>query len=112
MSESIVATVVSSPAPFFFHMYRSSQNFAASARAKRLRFKVVNHPNSSSISFNVMKDVRFWDEPSKLGKDEVIYQDVRSGSTMPINTGGALYIANPCYANGKNFTVEVYELYI
>ena len=111
MPESKTATVVSRPSPLWYHSYRASANFIVSARAKYLCFKVVNHPNASSICFKVMKDVRFWDQPWKIFNDIVIYEDVRSGSRLPVNTEGGLYIANPRGAHGKDFTVEIYEGY-
>ena len=111
MSESKCATVVSSSSTLWGRKYRSSPNFVISPHAKQLRFKVIDHPNPSSINFKVVKDVRFWEQPLKIWNDFVVYEKVSDGSKLPVHTEGLHYIANPCGTNGRIFTVEIYENY-
>ena len=110
MSEFLVATVVSKSSPIVLHMYRSSKNFSISSRAKYIRFKVVNHSDASSIRFDVKKDVRWWESWNPFN-DEVIYSDVCTETTKKVQVACEMYIATPRGADGKNFTVQVYEVY-
>ena len=110
MSEVLAATVLSKPSRMDWHFYRSSDNFFISSGATYLRFEVVNHPNASSITFNVRKDVP-WRESwiPFVFNDEVIYTNVRDGTRKTATKACAMYIANPRGANGKDFVVKVYE---
>jgi len=105
MSQQLIAAALSQPRPLDGQTSRSGYNFStelASPDATHFVIRLSEYNNQPGIHFDVVKDV-------SGGRDEIIYEDVYSGNTVPVERITPLYISVPKGAD-SNFTVEFYQV--
>lgn len=99
----VVASVTSAAGPINGNENNSSPDFqfVELPASGNLTVTVSENPNSSSISFNLWRDINNW-------PDKEIVQGLTNNSTMPVSDvemGDKYYIGNPSNAGGQTFLV-------
>ena len=109
MSQTLLASLISSAGPQSGQKNRSSGNFStenAPLGTKSLLWKVIPQDNNISpetIKFNVMKDSAFDIDPT-------IWSGLSNDSTTAYSSDRSYYISNPSGSGASGFTVLVYAV--
>lgn len=84
--------------------HRSSGDFStegAPSGTSRIQFVVTGNSNYREISFNVMRDKSWGDDPT-------VWSGVKNNTIVDYESSRTYYIADPTGAGGDSFIVEVW----